>query len=689
MEKTYFAKASTQDIGTEIQAKVDDYYKFLSSSSLVDLWRKSYYAYFGLHPDAYNHGVGMFAIGGLTSKGAQGELCGVKINHFRNLVTHQLSALTANKPALSCRAINSDSQSIAAADLGDGVLDFYLREKEMTKHFRAAAEIALVMGEGWLRFDWDATSGSQYAVDDIGQPVMNGDLSVKVYNPFDVIRDTTAASADKLTWHICHELKSRHELSAKYPELADKILATSIDTAGQRRFIDPTKVIQNAGVGQMNTDLIDVYEFLHPPSQAIPEGRYTITLEGGLVLFDGPYPFTKPCLHKVSGADIIGAPFGWTLSFDLVGIQELVDKLYSTVASNQMASGIQNYWQPPGNELTVTQISGGLNLLESVVKPEVLQLLSTPPEIFNFIGKLESVMETLSGISAVNRGQAPENLKSGAALAFVASQAVTFASQLQQSYNELLERSGDSIVSLLHDYGTTPRLAFIVGKFKRPIMREFIGKDLEGVDRVVCETTNSVSKTTAGKIQIAQDLLQAGLIRNAREYLTVVETGQLDPLLEGEMSEIINVHAENEDLQQGKYPQALICDDHKLHVLEHRALLGNPDSRRDYRIVGNAGLDGMTPRSGVLGHIQDHIDLSNSPAYAPFGALLGVPPLPMAQPMGAPPPNAGPPNMAAQQAPMGGPPEIAPPNMPNLPANAGPQDQAKYQQLQAQQPQQM
>ena len=692
---TYFAAAAPDEIGEALQGKVDFYYAYLTSSSLVDLWRKSFYTYYGLLPDTALAGFGMFGVGGLIAKGSSGELVGIFVNQFRNLILHQLSNITSSRPALECRAVNSDAASIAAAKLGDGVLDFYVREKDIEKLTRGATEMALVMGESFLRFDWNANGGAQYGVDDNGRPIYNGDLIARIYNPFDVIRDTAAISPQSCTWHICHDVQSKFDLAAKYPEIADEIISTNQDITSARRFIDATKIIPAAGIGARDTDLIDIFEFLHPPSDALPQGRYVIFVQGGLVLFDGPYPFSKPCLHRISGSDVIGAPFGWTLAFDLLGLQELLNKLYSTVASNQMASGIQNYWSPPGNEIGVTQIAGGLTLLESVTKPEVLMLCQTPPEIFNFITKLESVMETLSGVSAVNRGQTPENLKSGSALAFVASQAVTFSDQLTQSYNELLEGVGDSIISLLHDFGTTPRLAFIAGKFNRPIMREFVGKDLDGVDRVVVDATNSVSKTTAGKIQIAQDLLQANLLRNAREYLTVVETGQLDPILDSEMSEIILVHAENEDMMMGKMPAPLLIDDAKLHILEHRALLANPDSRRNPELV-----------QIVLKHIQDHVDLTNTPQYAPMAALLGVPPIPDGQATPQPPPGAmpqqgptppngmrpgtpppGPAGMPAQMNAM--PPEqqhaakIHGPNMPNLPKNAGPQAQQNYAQLKA------
>lgn len=675
----YFAAVPSDQIGDELQAKVDDYYAYLNSSSLVDLWRKSFYAYYGMNSGTSSPGFGIFAIGTIIAGGSEGEVAKVKVNHFRNLLQHLQVLTTQQRPAMECRAINSDSASLAQAYLGDGILDFFMREKRLETYFKDSVEMAGVFGEAFVRFDWDAKAGKKYGIGPNGAPVFDGDLVTKAYNPFDVVRDTTLTSARNSTWWICHDIENKYDLAAKYPNLAKEILSSSTDTTSARRFIDPTKIIPASGIGGRNSDLLDKYELIHAPTPAVPTGRYTVFLQGGLVLFDGPLPFKKMPIHRIASADIIGAPFGWTVAFDGLGIQELIDKLYSISATNVLASGIQNFWQPPGNELTKTQIAGGLNLLESVIKPEVLELCHTPAEVPNLISKLEGVLEMLFGISAVNRGATPDNLKSGSALAFVAAQAVTFSSGLQQSYNDLLEGSGTTIIDILKDFAATPRLAVIAGSFNRPLMKEFIGKDLAQIDRVVVDATSAISKTTAGKIQIAQDLLQNGKIRNAQEYLTVVNTGAIEPLYESEMSEIFLVKSENEDLRAGKQVVMNKIDDHKFHVLEHRSVLANPDSRRDPVLSKN-----------VNDHIDAHIAMElwlqqNQPALL---AIMGSQPLPMPQQQPAQPQQTtGPqgPVQAQMGNPNAGPPaaeNVKKPNMPNLPAGADQQTQAAYQSMQ-------
>ena len=231
---------------------------------------------------------------------------------------------------------------------------------------------------------------------------------------------------------------------------------------------------------------------------------------------------------------------------------------------------------------------------------------------------------------------------------------------------------GKGLIEILRDFATTPRIATIAGSANMPLMKSFSGQDFDPIDRVTAEVTSALSKTTAGKIQIAQDLLQSGLIKTPQEYLTVVTTGKLEPLIEGEMAEILLVRSENEDLRSGIPCQALIIDEHAFHIAEHRSLLASTSARRDAQLVG------MT-----LQHIQQHEQLEQQ-LQAQQPELLAAtkqPPLPYPPPPPQPAPAPQPAAMPAsrlppgaaqlqqQPGPGGGP---APAKMPNLPAGAPP-----------------
>ena len=161
--------------------------------------------------------------------------------------------------------------------------------------------------------------------------------------------------------------------------------------------------------------------------------------------------------------------------------------LYSTAVTNQSTFGVQNILVPKGHDLSTAQMSGGLNVMEydpKVGEVKALNLTQTPAEIFNFMQMLEKLAETISGVNSVARGNPEASLKSGAALALVQSQAIQFSMGLQQSYAQLVEDLGTGTISILKTYAQVPRVAAIAGKANRPMMKSFVGADLDQINRL-------------------------------------------------------------------------------------------------------------------------------------------------------------------------------------------------------------
>lgn len=685
---TYFAAVPGDDIAMELQAKVDEYYNYVVSSNLVELWRRSYRAYYGMRQNIGASGWGVFDVGDLKSAGDQGEIIRVKVNHFANLITHQLSMVIGQRPALECRARNSDARSLVSALLGDGVVEYFMRERKIERNYFTAVETACITSEGYVVLGWNPKAGQEYGKGPNGSVLFDGDLEAKNFTPFQVIKDVNKNSDDEQLWYITHSKMNKYDLMVRYPHLAAQIDQVSSDTTtfNYRTFADPSKVIAATSFGSNDSDDVPYMEFYHKKTDSVKDGRYTIFINGGLKLFDGPLPFRGVPVYRVSPRNIIGTPFGWTPAFDILALQELLDKLYTVVSSNVLGSGVQNFWSPPNNNVMVSQLGGNRSLIESMVKPEVLELLKTPAEVYNYINKVEQVMETLMGISAINRGDLPTKDMSGSAMAFMASQAINFNSQLGASANQLLEGLGTGMVQILTDFAATPRIAIISGKQNRPMMRSYTGKDLEPVNNVVCDATSALSKTTAGKISISDNLLKAGMIKTPEEYLTLIKTGNMEPMTRGPIMENFLIQQENEWLLEGKPVTALRIDNHAQHIEEHKTILASPEAREDANLVKN-----------TLNHIRQHeIEAQwmqqNDPAFlaatkqpplpfpAPPQALpQQAPGLPQSQPIGPVPQVANTMNPQAPEVQKAT--EVRGPHLPSLPKGSDMKTQENYEQI--------
>jgi hypothetical protein len=630
MANEYFAKLPTEEIGSALLKKVDDFYLYLSRTGRNRLWERAYYYYYR----AMDH------LGDMYYTGEKDEFTNLPVNHFRNLLQHLVVMTTSQRPVYQPMAVNNDHKSQAQVILAKVLLEYYQKEKKIENHVKKAVETSLIYGDAYIAMEWDATSGIQYGVDDKGDVVHDGDIVIKNYNPLNVIFDYTIQDFNKRDWIILVEPVNRYELAAKFKKQKEQILGVGLEDQMER-------ATTRLGWDRYDNDeMIPVYKFYHRPTMARPGGRYTEFITPSVVLVDTALPYKNIPVFRMAPGEQDESPFGYSVSFDLLPLQEAIDGMNSTAVTNIGQFGVQNILVPMGSNISQEELSGGLSILEydpNLGPPSPLQLTATSGETYSFMQKLEALMETLSGVNSVTRGNPESSLKSGAALALVQSMAIQFNSGLQASYAQILEDTGTGMINILKTYATTPRIADIAGKSNEPYMQEWTKESIDQINRVVVDMGNPLSTSLAGRLNLAENLMAGGFIENPDQYIQVLETGRLEPVLEGKRRENVFIKGENEALRAGeKEVRALVTDRHQIHIMEHKTLLSDVDARKDRDL-----------QVRVLKHIQEHITLlrTTDPGLL---ALLGEQPLPPLQAPGQPPAMGPEQPMPQPQAPVGG-----------------------------------
>lgn len=486
-DKVYFAAAESKDAVKAIHDKADSWYDSVSRNGYLDKLKDCWLAYHGAYFGEDGHEV-LFS-------GEQGELVNLAVNHFRNIAQHTLGMVTATRPSFQARSVNTDYKSLVQTTLANNLLEYYMREKRLERYLKTAVEYAIVLGCGYIKMEWNSMTGEQHDFnEDLQVPVYQGDVEFSNLSPFDVVFDVSKESSNDQDWVICRSWKNKYDIAAKFPELEDEILGLKTKTEVDRYLM--------LGKAFEDTEDVAVYEFYHKRTESMPDGRYLMYLDENVVLMDSPMPYRSLPVYRISAGEILGTPFGYTSMFDLLPIQESVNSLYSTILSNQNAFGVQNVFSFRGSDISLNQLSGGLNHIEGNPipnapgggVPQPLNLTNTPPEIFNFLGMLESMMETISGINSVARGNPESGVTAGNALALLQSQALQFISGLQQSYIFLIEDVGTGLVQMLQDFASVPRIAAIVGKNNKTEMKEFSGDDIDSISRVIVDVGNALSQ---------------------------------------------------------------------------------------------------------------------------------------------------------------------------------------------------
>lgn len=613
---------------------------YYNNNDLFGRWRKAYDAYYGRYYENGNAGVG--------SAGEQDEFSTLAVNHLRNITKHTIALTTQNRLVFDCQSSNSDVSSRNSTIVGNAVLDQFFYEKRFEAHTRQALELSLIFGTAFLAVTWDPFV-KLIGQDAEGTPIWSGAPNFSALSPLDVMMEPFRHDYSSQNWIVTREIANRWDLMSLHPDRADEIEALP-------KITDLQSFYPNYNSEEDNVYLYRAY---HKSTPALPTGRYTVFCDAGIVLSDDKNPYPDLPVFCIRPDVQYGSAYGHAPIFDLLPIQESINLLDSSIISNQSTFAVQNVVASKKCGISVTDLAGGLKLIEADPDPDApnggfptpMNLCQTPPEIFQQRMRYVSDMESVSGINSAARGQPDSALVSGTAIALVATQANTYNSSIESGYVALCEESAFFMLQVLHLFMREEEILTLTGKASAYAVKTFKGDDLAAIRKVRITLGNPLAKTLSGKLEIATQLLQQGMLKSPDEFLAILHDGALTPILEDSTAQEAYIRIENEQLARGEKPEMNALDNHQKHISSHMTLLWRPEVRSD-----------PTISQAVMDHIVAHTDqLEQMATQNPMMLSLALEqPLQLPQPhpesgFGGPPPPAGAPPHGGPAPEQGGP----------------------------------
>ena len=659
----YYWIKPTQECVESLIQKCSEYYQYIVATGKMALWRLCF--------EQYNRGF--ITLGSVSRGGVEGELLNLPINEFRNIVDHVIGLTTHDKLAYEPQPINNDYTTAAQVTLAKGILNGYAKHKGVEQKCDHTAEVSYIFGEGSILKLFNENIGDLRFVDVPGQKIYRkGDIQLIGLNPTNLVRDIHIQNFEDNQWMIARLFVNKYDLAAQYPEKAKEICEHSIVTDW-----DNTRITSTRGE---KSDLIPLFMAFHKQTSALPFGRQIFYLDSNCWLADGHLEYRDFPVFTMMPSPVDSLNFGYSTAFDLLPLQQVLDIVDGGCATNLTNFLVSNILVPDGCNLGVADLIGSMNLLKynaQAGKPEALNLVEFPKEAVPFRAFVVQRMEVLAGINATNRGQADEKITSGTMAALYASQAIHFNSRFQKAYAQFVGELATGILHDLQDHPEDQRTGLIAGKGNRSYLKEFYGKDVNMIDRVVVQLGSAFLQTDAGKAQVAQDLLNSPSGLDPKEYLEVIETGNLEPLTEGPHRELMLIKDENETLMDGGPCKAIISDDHPTHIKEHRNVVADVGLRmsgdpKAAQVVQNT-LTHIAEHEQLLIQLQQTRPvLAGVMGLAPAPPPQGAPQQPMRKPL--PPPGRPAPAGGPARPPAGAPagrPQMRPAPKQQLPISGG------------------
>ncbi len=614
----YWAAKESGDCWKHLLTKVDEYYSQLDQSPFSTWIARNWCYYHNLFK-----GMEDFSLkgGAILKMGAQGELSFLGLPHFRNLLQHIYILTTRDRPSPQCRAATPDYRSLRDCTTIDAVLEYYLRDLRAEKYLYRAAEQAVVLTAGFVGTEWDTSLGPPYMGDvRTRKEITEGDIHIRNYTILDVVRDMEVLVWEENEWVITRDWENKWNLAALFPEKRSEILNSQ----------DPIPSEWGLYRERDRSERVSKWTFWHRPTPALPKGR-RMTFVRAAWLEDGKMPdelLGKIPVFRCCPNEILLTSEGWSPGFDLAGIQEAINMIASSLTSNLDTFAVQNIWTPTTSPVRQAVLTHGLRLLQSKVKPEPLQLTANPKDGYAYLEAMIRQGETVSAINSVRRGTPEKSLDSGRALSVVEAKSIEFLSGAIQSYYQLIEDVCTCMVRILGAHQQTQKHVAIKGQFNTAL-QGYGPETFQAVDRVVVDAGNPLTRTLAGKLDMAEKMIDNGMIRIPEEIMNVLNTGRMEPLLQADTAQLMLIAAEKETLLAGGIAPVLKTDYHSLHMREEIALLNTPEVRVQQKLSANV-LSHVLVHAAML-YLPDVIDLQSMLGYRAPQVQPGLAPAVMQQ----------------------------------------------------------
>lgn len=649
----YFANAPTKECAFEIWARVEEYYNEMRRTGRLALYRNSYTNYY----------MGWIYRASMYRSGEQGELTRSFWNYERNLLRHLKVQTTQNKIAYKAQVLNSNSRSANLIEFANGLAERYSQDGQydLDGKGKQGVEDTLVWGESSIVALWNQHKGEPVAQDpQTGQILKDGDMDYFNVTPMDQIINCAHQSRDLIQWRCIRRWVNKFDLAAMYPQLADRVTEYNDSESSYA-----TKLVS---LVHHDRETIPIFYFFHDKTPAVPQGRLLVMATPDCIFEDGPLDagegqrgYDSIPVYDNIVETMQGSPYGYTVAFDLIPLQQSLNELVSAVITNNINFATQCVIAPKGANLQYQELGTGMSFIEydskmgDKAKPESLNLLHSAPETYQLIDMTMKSMTTLAGLDPMTMGEVDKSITSGQYAALVTVQSVLFNSGLQKGYARQMENLMTGTLKTIKKNMIGKKVAKIVGETSEPYLKEFSTADLQDIDSIAVELMNPMMQTSAGKMAMADNLMKTGLIKDAQQYIGVFTEGDLPQLYRRQETQLKLIKAENEAIMKGQCPEVAVTDNHVAHILEHTQTFDSIEARLNPNspafIAGmqhvqlhlNMLMGGVDPRTGaVTGPINPVLAGIIGDPTLPPGTPSQIQ-LPPPMPMGgmAPPPQQG------------------------------------------------
>lgn len=523
-------------------------------------------------------------------------------NRILPVITARAARKVKNRPAFICTPFTADEDDIAAAQIGEKVLDADWDYLDLQQKLYQAILYAEICGAGFWKVYWDSTLGksADFIINpNTGQPltldngspikaemlaevpeglqtqtISQGDVVIDVLSPFEIFPDPLATSLSEAEWIIEEKVRSVEYVRRRFGEDLPPDAGAPLGPVETRLA---TSMVWTSGESEEYKG-IKVFEYWQKPSRDYPNGKRCVWAADKILLEDDspadPMPYVM-----FEGIRSPNRFWPTSLVTQLRGPQTQLNKIRMQIAENGMRVGNPSLLRSRHANVQYTGIPGEDVLYDSTV-PDAIPSFLEPPEMPVYVREqiqhlLDSISE-ISGMHDVSRATVPAGVTAASAINLLQEADDTRIGPEIQQMERAIAQAGTKTLKLRAQFNSDERLVRIAGEDGNWDIFGFRGQMLGQEPNVQVQAGSAMPRSKAAKQAAMTEILsmafQYGVEfdpRDLRRFFKDFEVGGLDRLFDAISTSESQVQRENRQLSQGVPVEINDFDDDEVHIAGH------------------------------------------------------------------------------------------------------------------------
>lgn len=505
----------------------------------------------------------------------------IHVNKILPTVQNRLARLCKNPPRYDVRPKSSDVSDKDACQLSLQVLNMVFDTQKVNRK-----RIPLMMwvqqcGHGYAKVSFDDQLGNPVIDPITGGTKYEGDIRIDVASAFEIFPDPLAKELDEAAWIVQAKVRKLDYFKTHYPDrghLVKEENAWLLSAQYEARINQlnnqgpSTSGVQNA----LKNAAIEL-SYYERRSEKHPSGRMIISANG-VLLKDDELPVGEIPFAKFDDVVVAGKYYSESLITHLRPIQDQYNRTISKRAewTNKLLAG--KYIAAKGHGMrqeTLNDQSGECvtyNAVPNCPPPMAMQIPVIPAYAYTEEERLDGMINDISGIGEVSRGQLPSAGIPAIGMQILIEQDDTRIGVTVEQHEEAWALVGRLVLLYAEAFYETDRLLKISGKTGEYTIKKFKGADIRGNNDVIVERGSTLPGSKALDRQDIMNLYSQGLLGNPQD--PQVKSSVLQSIEQGDVADQFDdIHLDQQNideaidmLEKGILPPFDEMDNHLMYI---------------------------------------------------------------------------------------------------------------------------